>query len=580
MTSQTQAVFQTIPSRFEKSKFTEKRSNLLVSLDTLLPSGNENSEIESLSTLDLNVHYQQEFPTQADTTNNARDGSSATFWRIAKSPRSKPKWANWAGNQTCNPEQIFSPTNLHDLINIVHLAKKNNKKIRCIGASHSYSSFSVTDGFMVSTHKMEQIFGAQKLSNIEIDAIAKVTSHPISKVSRGDSGTGISKARDVWAVTFESGVLVKDLDKWLKKHDPPLALHSNVVVDSHGAATHSRTLSDLIHQITIVDSNGDLQTLSANDESRAEEFSAACVSFGFMGIVYTYTLRVEPMDFRLQYTEHFPLMTEYFPLCTDPNTPVDEQADIIAGQKLRDFVFDSDQSEFFYLPFHTLRSTSQNGKLWIKRWQRTDAPSTHTKFHKTMENIGHHLQTWCGAQLNRVMARFPQVTPFVSYVTFKMASKPCMKVCEVPDGIHYQGGAIENMRFSMCEFAFKCDDKFINVIHAWRYVIEQMRFIKSSGAMMSNVYDPDPDAIFCTVEILSAKGVKDFEEFANNVGQYWMKNFNASPHWGKVWESMDNINQHLLNIYGDRAEKFESIRKKYDPQDMFLNNTFAKFLGQ
>lgn len=64
----------------------------------------------------------------------------------------------------------------------------------------------------------------------------------------------------------------------------------------HGAATHTRTLPDLVTEVTIIDANGNLNTFS--EVTNPEEFAAATVNLGLLGIIYTYTLRAEPM-FRL-----------------------------------------------------------------------------------------------------------------------------------------------------------------------------------------------------------------------------------------------------------------------------------------
>jgi FAD/FMN-containing dehydrogenase len=109
---------------------------------------------------------------------------------------------------------------------------------------------------------------------------------------------------DVWTVEIETGVQVKSLDDLLRKHDPPLALPSNVVLDKmrfggilslgcHGAATHSRTLSDLVHSVKIVDASGNVNVFSKDVDP--VEFSAATVNLGLLGIIYSYTLRIEPM---------------------------------------------------------------------------------------------------------------------------------------------------------------------------------------------------------------------------------------------------------------------------------------------
>lgn len=115
----------------------------------------------------------------------------------------QPAWTNWAKNQSCDPTEIFNPSTLADLTEIVLKAKANSKKIRCAASGHSWSSTSVTDGYLVVVNKMEKI------------------QRPVWDDEIGS-----------WTVTIETGVLVKDLDNALRKNNPPLALPSNVVLDS------------------------------------------------------------------------------------------------------------------------------------------------------------------------------------------------------------------------------------------------------------------------------------------------------------------------------------------------------------
>jgi hypothetical protein len=61
----------------------------------------------------------------------------------------------------------------------------------------------------------------------------------------------------------------------------------------HGAATHTRTLPDLVCEVQIIDASGTLNSFT--HEKNAEEFSAACINLGLLGVIYSYTLRVEPM---------------------------------------------------------------------------------------------------------------------------------------------------------------------------------------------------------------------------------------------------------------------------------------------
>jgi len=147
----------------------------------------------------------------------------------------------------------------------------------------------------------------------------------------------------------------------------------------------------------------------------------------------------------------------------------------------------------------------------------------------------------------------------------------------------------------------------------------EMRFVKSSLRIMSNAYDEkDPDAIYCMMEILSVKDTKGFDEFSIKIANYWMTEFGAQyvdcaifflmggfgknklldrtpanlffssalvlsflqrPHWAKMWEHVPGIVPYLRTQASERYDRFEVVRKKYDPNGMFMNSTFAGVLG-
>jgi hypothetical protein len=109
----------------------------------------------------------------------------------------------------------------------------------------------------------------------------------------------------------------------------------------------------------------------------------------------------------------------------------------------------------------------------------------------------------------------------------------------------------------------------------------ELRFVKSSQMMLSNAYDEDPEAIYCMFEVVTAVGTKGFEEFSAKVAKHWMDEFQARPHWAKLWEHIPGMVPYLREVAGARSrlDVFERIRKKYDPEGMFMNKTFAGLLG-
>ncbi|KAF9274187.1 hypothetical protein BGZ88_003210, partial [Linnemannia elongata] len=108
-------------------------------------------------------------------------------------------WTNWANTLSAQPERLFYPNTLEDLQVIIREATENKKKVRCVGNGHSWSGTAVTQDYMVSINGMNRI----------------------EKPIKGENGE--------WTVTIEMGVEVKELDEVLRKHDPPLALASNVM---------------------------------------------------------------------------------------------------------------------------------------------------------------------------------------------------------------------------------------------------------------------------------------------------------------------------------------------------------------
>lgn len=472
-------------------------------------------------------------------------------------------FCNWAGNQRANPAQIFHPKTVNDLVDIVHKAKAESMKIRCMATGHTWSSSSVVndDGFLVVVKNMDKIF---KPVNVE---------------------------DDVWHVEIETGVTVKNLDDYLRKHNPPLAMACNVGVEciryggilsmgSHGAATHTRSLTDLVATVKIIDASGTMNTFSK--ESDPVEFSAAALNLGLFGIIYTYTLRVEPM-FKLQMRDTFPPLHYYF------GSPQ------IGGPRVKAMVLGNDQTQLFYWPLHTSDRTIKHERVWVKEWHRTDLPVTKShrrvKFQRLIETI----KTATYNTLVKVMAKFPQLTPMICPHLCACVNKKADQVLHAPDAIHFWGG-MEHAPSMALEMAVKADENFENVVESWNYVIGQvhehaqrkefplnlmleMRFLKASQMIMSNMYDEDPDAIFATMEIVSAANTEGFEEFSAKMAQYWMKNYHSQPHWAKMWEHVPGIVPYLQQQTGDRYNKFEEIRKKYDPQGMFMNGTFAKLLG-
>ncbi|KAF9206078.1 hypothetical protein BGZ49_003047 [Haplosporangium sp. Z 27] len=477
--------------------------------------------------------------------------------------RDSHAWSNWAGTQFADPAQIFTPKTVEDLIAIVVQAKAANKKVRAAGTGHSWSSTSVVnqEGYMVNINNMNKIY------------------QPV----KGADGN--------WTVEFETGVTLAQLDELLRNNDPPLAVSSNIVIDTvryggvvsmgcHGAGTNSRTMPDLITQVKIVDSNGTLNTFTKAKDP--VEFSAATANLGLLGMIYSYTMQIEPM-FNLKMVDTHPLVGEIF---SDPK---------VGGPILKSMVLNNDQTQIYYWPFNTPLFGSSNDHLWVKQWYRTNQTAQDNMLRDLLQHEIDVLETTLGSNVYQFMAKHPSSTPTLIPLMYQAVSKDSSIVLHAPNAIHYRTG-ISHMPCLDVEMIFKVDADFENVVTAWKYVIDEiyayaklgkypinltmeMRFIKASSMLMSPMYDEDPEAIFCTIEVLSATNTEGFDEFSIKMAQYWMDNFQAKPHWAKMWEHIPGIVPYLRQKAGAQYDKFDAIRQKYDPNGMFMTGTFAGILG-
>ncbi|KAF9124612.1 hypothetical protein BGW39_008070 [Mortierella sp. 14UC] len=257
----------------------------------------------------------------------------------------------------------------------------------------------------------------------------------------------------------------------------------------------------------------------------SEEF-AATVNLGLLGVIYTYTLRVEPM-----FNLHMSMTT----------------SGSSSGGTLRSSLSVS------ALP----AKPSRSGPRVIR-------PSLEIIFMK-------------------FVAAHPSSALFINCLLYKaIGGKSNEEVLKAPNATHYKTG-IDNVPCVDLEMAFKVNDDFSSVVVAWNYVIDQlyeyagrgefpfnltmeMRFVKSSTMLMSAAYDTDPEAIYCMIEVLSVNKTPGFEEFSSKMAKFWMDNFQARPHWAKMWEHVPGIVPYLRRQASERFDRFEAIRKSTIPR--------------
>src|SRR5258706_13568783 len=67
------------------------------------------------------------------------------------------RWSNWGQTAHCQPDYIFYPRTVEDLIQIVHFARNHGKHIRAVGSGHSWSALVPTQEVLVNVQTMNGV---------------------------------------------------------------------------------------------------------------------------------------------------------------------------------------------------------------------------------------------------------------------------------------------------------------------------------------------------------------------------------------------------------------------------------------
>ncbi len=173
---------------------------------------------------------------------------------------------NWAGNVEFTPSGVARPGSVDELQQVVADAAAEGRRVRAIGAAHSFSEIVETDGVSIATGQLDRVVG------VDLDAMT---------------------------VTVEAGIRHADLGPFL--HGEGLAIHNlgslphltvsgAIATATHGSGDLNQNLAGAVASIDLVDARGEI----AHIDRHTDDGAAAVVGLGCFGVVARVTLHVEP----------------------------------------------------------------------------------------------------------------------------------------------------------------------------------------------------------------------------------------------------------------------------------------------
>lgn len=191
------------------------------------------------------------------------------------------RWQNWSGAQSCHAREFLRPTNEDELATTVSAARK----LRVVGASHSFSALVPTDETLVSLDQMTGL--------IDIDSATNQATcwagTPLKQLGQllWDAGLSLSVQGDVDHQT----------------------LGGAVGTGTHGTGKAFGCMSAAVVGFRLLRADGSF--IDCDATKNAEIFEAGRVSLGSLGIMTQIKIQCEPA-FHLHQTVRCVPLQEYF----------------------------------------------------------------------------------------------------------------------------------------------------------------------------------------------------------------------------------------------------------------------------
>ena len=266
---------------------------------------------------------------------------------------------NWSQLQRFQPREIFTPRSEDELAAIVARADAEGRRIKVMGAGHSFTAIAVTPDFHVTIHALDQLHHVDQSSGV-VTVGAGIT---LKKLNRELDRYGLALTN------------MGDIDKQ--------SIAGAVSTGTHGTGLAYGGIATQIRGLRMITPNGDVVDIDANHEP--ELFRCARVGLGALGIITRVTLQAVP-SFRLHAVESSHSLDDVL-------------------EAWPDTIRVNDHAEFFFMP------GGRNAARKINN--RTDEPAAPLSRRRYIadklvaENVGFGV-------INRVARRLPRAAPTVA----------------------------------------------------------------------------------------------------------------------------------------------------------------------
>jgi L-gulonolactone oxidase len=422
----------------------------------------------------------------------------------------KPRrFRNWGRTVDVQTSGLLRPASEAEVLALVRRARAEGRRLKPVGAGHSWSEAAATDGWQVS-----------------LDALDRL----------------VAVAPDRTWVEVEGGVRLRVLNERLAERGLALPVVGSIAAQSvagavstgtHGSAPGLGSLSSLVQRLWLACGDGELRELGPE---HGDDFQAARLGLGALGIFVRLRITVVPA-FRLEEL-------------SEP-VPFDEAVALVPRLAAEERF-----AKLWWLP-HT-------GRVQVSRYRPTDAPSTFSRAwrwfdEKVINGLVFTWLLWLGARrprwvpaLNRLIggAYFKPVRGVArSDRALNLAMPPVHEEVEyalpleaAPEALRWVEAMIERERLCV-NFVF------------------EVRFVAAEEALLSPAFGRA--TCYLGAYMARAEGIDRY--FA--LFERRMLELGGRPHWGKQFSATA---EEVARVHANLG-RFDAVRRRFDPDGVFAN---------
>ena len=427
-------------------------------------------------------------------------------------------WTNWAQTATAQVD-VVTPADVAAVQQAVIAAAESGRRVKPIGAGHSFTAIGVTDGVQLRPEGLSGIVAADRSTGL-VTVGAGTRLHDLN-AALWDHGLSMTNLGDIDVQTIAGAVST----------------------GTHGTGARLGGIATQVRGLQLVTADGTVREISDADP---ELLAAGSVGLGALGVITAVTLQCEPA---------FALHAQESPAGLDE----------VLGE-LDALVEGNDHFEFYWFPHTRATLTKRNNRRSVEDGLQPLGRVRHYVDDELLSNTAFDA-------INKLTTRRPTFIPRANALASRLLSAR-----EYTDRSYAVFASPRRVKFREMEYAVPRE----SVPHVLAEIEAYLaRSGEQIGFPVEVRFAAADDLWLSTAHGRASGYIAVHQYIRRDYGPYFAaveaiaRSVDGRPHWGKLH---DRDAESLRATY-PRFDDFVALREKLDPERLFGNPYLDRVLG-